>query len=141
MAYMNQEKKKQLAPAIKAVFKKYGVKGTISVGNHSTLVVTVREGKLDFIGSSEKYNQQQSNDWFNLEKVSRNNYLQVNHYYAEDRAREVGEDTIADFYRDLLEAMRGADWFDKSDIQTDYFHTAYYTEINIGRWNKPYKLV
>ena len=23
---------------------------------------------------------------------------------------------------------------------TDYFHTAYYCEINIGKWNKPYVL-
>lgn len=42
MAYMNQERKAQLAPAINAVFKRYGVKGSISVHNHSTLVVTIK---------------------------------------------------------------------------------------------------
>ena len=31
MAYVSQEKKKQLAPAIKAVLKKYGMKGSIAV--------------------------------------------------------------------------------------------------------------
>jgi hypothetical protein len=34
--------------------------------------------------------------------------------------------------------MRGNDWFDESDSMTDYFHTAFYTDINVGRWNKPY---
>ena len=30
------------------------------------------------------------------------------------------------------------EWFDKSDAMTDYFHIAYYTNINAGQWNKPY---
>jgi len=44
MSYMSQEKKKQLAPAIKAVLKKYGVKGSIGVRHHSSLVVNIKEG-------------------------------------------------------------------------------------------------
>lgn len=34
-----------------------------------------------------------------------------------------------------------SEWFDKSDIMTDYFHTAWYTHVHIGKWNKPYKFV
>ena len=45
------------------------------------------------------------------------------------------------FLNELLTAMKGDKWFDKSDIMTDYFNTAYYLDINIGRWNKPYELV
>ena len=51
MAYMNQEQKKQRAPQIKKVLKKYGLKGTIGVRNYSTLYVTIKEGALDFIGA------------------------------------------------------------------------------------------
>jgi len=36
MAWMNQERKAALAPAIKAALKKYGLKGSLSVNNHST---------------------------------------------------------------------------------------------------------
>jgi len=50
MAYISQEMKKELAPEIKAVLKKYGVKGTIAIRNHSTLVVNIKSGKLDLIG-------------------------------------------------------------------------------------------
>ena len=43
-----------------------------------------------------------------------------------------------DFLNELVVAMKGTKWFDKSDIMTDYFHTAYYIDINVGKWNKPY---
>jgi hypothetical protein len=32
------------------------------------------------------------------------------------------------------------DWYDNSDAQTDYFEMAYYIEVNIGKWDKPYIL-
>ena len=41
MAYVSQEMKKELAPAIKAVLKKYRMKGSIAVNNHSTLEVNL----------------------------------------------------------------------------------------------------
>ncbi len=31
--------------------------------------------------------------------------------------------------------------FDKSDIMTDYFHVNFYGFVNIGKWNKPFKVV
>ena len=49
MAYVSQDRKKSLAPAIKAVLKKYNVKGTLSVRNHSSLVLTLKSGSIDFI--------------------------------------------------------------------------------------------
>ena len=51
MAYMNKEKKAKVAPAVKAICAKYGVKGTLKVHNHSTLILTLRSGKIDFWGS------------------------------------------------------------------------------------------
>ena len=46
MAYVSQEMKKQLAPAIKAVLKKHNMKGSIAVRHHSTLVVNIKEGAI-----------------------------------------------------------------------------------------------
>ncbi len=48
MAYVSQELKAKLAPTIKAVLKKYKVKGSISVRNHMSLVVTIKEGAVNF---------------------------------------------------------------------------------------------
>ena len=50
MAWMNKERKKELAPGIKEVLKKYGVKGTIAVRNSSTLVVNIKSGPIDLTG-------------------------------------------------------------------------------------------
>jgi hypothetical protein len=49
MAYVFQEKKANLAPTIKAILKKYNVKGTLSVRNHSSLVLNIKSGKMDFV--------------------------------------------------------------------------------------------
>ena len=54
MAYIGQKEKKELAPAIKAVLKKFGMKGTIGIDNHRGLKVTLREGVIDF---GETYHQ------------------------------------------------------------------------------------
>jgi len=48
MAYVSQQDKKELAPAIKKVLSKYGMKGSISIRHHSTLVVTLQSGAIDF---------------------------------------------------------------------------------------------
>jgi len=48
MAYISQEDKKELAPSIKAVLKKYGMKGSIGINHYSSLVVNVQKGPIDF---------------------------------------------------------------------------------------------
>jgi hypothetical protein len=34
-----------------------------------------------------------------------------------------------------------AGYYYNSDAMTDYFDTAYYYYINVGKWNKPYVVV
>jgi len=120
MAFMSQETKKKLAPEIKKVLAQYGVKGSISVDNHSTLVVTLKSGEIDFQQDSVK-------DFF----------YQVNTYWIDDHY--VGKARC--FLNRLVAAMKGDIWFDKSDAMVDYFNTAYYIDINIGRWNKEYEVI
>lgn len=62
MAYMNKEKKAKIAPAVKAICAKYGVKGTLKVHNHSTLILTLRSGKIDFWGTMMKDNREWSGE-------------------------------------------------------------------------------
>jgi hypothetical protein len=143
MAYFSQEDKKKVAPKIKAVLKKYGLNGSVAVDNHTTLVVNIKEGSLDLCGVELKCRLNDPrflalNDSENVEKPT---HIQVNRYYASEWCRRVGEEKIAKFYEELNEATMSANWFDKSDIQTDYFHTAYYIDINVGKWNKPYNFI
>ena len=137
MAYVSQEKKKQLAPAIKAVLKKYGMKGSIAVRHNSSLVVNIKEGVLDLLGSAQRHNDdyalRRGQDAYQV-----GTYLQVNDSWCEEWAREVGDERIADFYGELIAAMKGSDWFCEDDIQSDYFFRAHYIDINVGKCNKPY---
>lgn len=131
MAYMNQERKKQLAPGIKAVLKKYGYKGTVAVCNHSTLVVNIKEGVADFIGMANARNREIA-ERRNQTYYANDGYVQVNTYYPE----QYGE--AQEFLEELIAAMKGTMWYDNSNSQIDYFDTAYYIDINVGQWNKPY---
>lgn len=145
MAYMCQTKKKAIAPQIKAVLKKYGMKGTIAVNNHSSLVVNLKEGALDLIGAANKYNKmmEQIRSWGRYYEITDN--FQVNPYHCEDNMNEIGETEIANFYKELLAAMHGVGSgyanHNNSDIMTDYFDVGWYVDINVGQWNKGYKVV
>ena len=127
MAYVSQEKKAKLMVGIKQVLAAYNMKGTVSVRNHSTLTVTLSSGIIDFNATKKM----QNGDVFNHEQ---HNGFTINHYYIDSTYNGM----TADFLKALLAAMRGDEWFDESDIQSDYFHTAHYTSIQIGKWNKPY---
>ena len=115
MAYLSQETKKKMVPAIKAVLKKFAVKATISVSNHSMLKVTLTSGPFDF---DDKFGKQ------------------INHYFIADHYHG----HLYDFFNELVQAMNVCN-HDRSDIQTDYFDVGYYISVQVGKWNKPYKLV
>lgn len=136
MAYVSQDKKKSLTPAIKAVLTKYGMKGTISVNRHMSLAVTLTSGKLDLIGDANRSNEKNCR-YGDIPRVI-TEYFQVNEYHC---VRDATDKNISSFYDELIKALRGPDWFDNSDIQSDYFSVSHYIDINVGKWNKPYVLV
>ncbi len=137
MAYMNQEKKQKIAEKVKPLLKKYGVKGSLSVHNRSTIVLTLKEGKLDFIGDlSPERNSVLGHYQIDREKLRENYNLDVNVYWYHEHYTGKSKD----FLSELIPAMKSADWYDDSDISTDYFNTAYYVDVNVGKWNKPYTL-
>jgi hypothetical protein len=134
MAYMNQARKAELAPAIKAVLKKFGMKGTIGVSNYSTLIVNLQFGELDLIEEANAFNREFAQRTGQKFYPVTGNY-QANPYKGADA---YADSVVGQFFKELTAAMRGKIWYDNSDIMTDYFDTAYYMEINVGKWNKPY---
>ena len=124
MAYMNQEMKAVIAKKVKPILAKHGVKGSLSVRNHSTITLTVKSGKIDFF---EDYGDREDARKFGI---------QVNPYWFHEHF----EGPSKKFLDEVFDALKSADWYDKSDIQSDYFNTAYYYGVNIGKWNKPYVL-
>jgi hypothetical protein len=135
MAYISQERKKALEPAIKAICNKYGVKARLAVNNHSTLVLNVKSGKIDFIGSFNRMIDDRDptgNRRINLAR----DYIQVNTYWYQEHY----DGAAREFLAEVLKAMKSNGWYDNTDTMIDYFDIAYYVDINIGKWDKPYIL-
>jgi hypothetical protein len=138
MAYMNQERKAKISANLKPILAKYGVKASLSVHNHSTIVLTLKSGKIDFIenfiktdenGISGRKMSQDQKDY-----IRKNQSLDVNPYWFHEHF----SGTAKSFLTEAMQALKSADWYDESDAMTDYFNTAYYVDINVGKWNKPY---
>ena len=140
MAHMSQEKKAKLAPAIKAVLNKYGVKGSLAVHNHSTLVLNIKSGPIDFV---ENYIQTDLDQprarkmaADQVDYLRKQQALDVNVYWY----KEHFSGKALKFLQEVIPLMNAGN-HDRSDIQTDYFDVGWYVDINIGKWNKPYALV
>jgi hypothetical protein len=125
MAYVSQEMKKELAPAIKAVLKKYGMKGTIAVRDHMVLVCNIKTGKLDILGALP------------VGEYGPRDYVQVNPYWIEEN---YDDPEVVAFLLELKDALEGPNFFCHDDSMTDYFHRSHYIDINVGQWDKPYQL-
>lgn len=136
MAYMSQDRKASIAVRVKPILEQYGVKGTLSVHNHSTIVLTITSGTIDFIGTYNRVVGQRGREFQKAD-----GYLQVNEYYLQEQF----DDAALSLMEKLKDALNLAGDqnanFDKSEPQTDYFHVGWYISINVGKWNKPYKLL
>lgn len=138
MAYVSQELKSKLSPKIKAICKKHGVKASIAVRHHSTLVLNVKSGKIDFIENYIKTDadkvaaNKMSPD--TIAYIRKNQSLDVNTYWAHEHYSGKAKQ----FLTEMISAMKGPDFFDHTDAQSDYFHCSHYIDINIGKWDKPY---
>ena len=133
MAYMSQEKKSKIAPVVKQVLAKYGVKGSLAVSNHMTLVLNIKSGPIDFI---QNYNDTVGNQpgGFRLGSPAKD-WMPINPYHYENHFSGKAKN----FLKEILTAMNDGN-YDNSDVQSDYFSVGWYVEVNIGNWNKPYIL-
>ena len=111
---MNQEKKAIIKAALDKVLKARGFKYSLRVCHHSSIACTIQSGPVDFGTDYEQVNL----------------YWIDNHYTG----------PIAALLNECREALQAAGYYDRSDAQIDYFDTAYYMHLNIGAWDKPYKI-
>ena len=123
MAYFTQEMKKARTSAIKALCAKYDVKASLSVKHHSTVVLTVKSGKIDFF-------KDEKNSY-----AKKSGHIQVNHYYIDSSF----SGKAASFLKEAKQILNTGN-YNNSDIQSDYFDVGFYININIGKWDQPYVL-
>jgi hypothetical protein len=90
-----------------------------------SIVLNVKSGKIDFF-----------NDYGDVEDAKKFG-IQVNPYWFQDHFTGKAKEFLADAF----DALKSAGYYNNSDAQIDYFDCAYFYDINIGKWNKPYELV
>lgn len=135
MAYMSQERKAQIAPVIKEICKRYGIKSSLAVRHHSTLVLNIRQGDIDFVGNFNSVNMNRPRpDHLPFQPATGS--IDVNPYWYQEHF----DGRALEFLKEVLAVMNTGN-HDRSDIQTDYFDVGWYVDVNIGRWNQPYALI
>ena len=135
MAYMSQEKKAKIAPVVKAVLKKYKVKGSLSVRNHSTLVLNIKSGAIDFIENFISTDRNALSPE-QVRYIRANKSLDVNPYWYQEHF----DGKAKKFLTEIMSAMNDGN-HDRSDAQVDYFDVGWYVDVNIGNWKKHYEVV
>lgn len=126
MAYISAQDVKAIREELKAEFPKF--KFGVRKGSGSLSVdVTIKQAAFAFEDQFEKQGQ---------------GYAQVNQYWIKDHFSNAEE---REFILKVNEIMHNAPgraggkvFFDESDAMTDYFHTAFYTHLQIGSWDQPY---
>jgi len=121
MAYMNQEKKAKIALKLKEVMPQ-GWKYSLSVRNHSAIICTITQAPVDLIGEYNRVQQPVSD------------YVQVNPYYVHKQF-----DLSAPIIQSIVNVLN-LDNHDNSDPTSDYFDCGHYIGLNIGRYDRPFKV-
>lgn len=121
MAYISKEDVAAIRGELKAAFPKW--KFSVRKGSGGLSVdVTILKGTANFEG---------------------NTYMQINQYYIPQHWTDATDCAVLTQINDIMHhapgRAGGKAFFDHSDAQTDYFHTAFYTHLSIGSWNKPYE--
>ena len=92
MAYISQQEKKEIAPVVKGILKEYGLKGTLGIDNHSSLVLKIK----DTIGMFA--------DKFAEDEFTAKWGLNVNEYWIEDH---YGADPVrVEMLNKVVDAMK-----------------------------------
>lgn len=141
MAYMSQDHKREINANLRPILKKHGLTGRLGVDNHSTLVLKITKGDVDFLTS---YNQNRREDqawkypqwgeWKDVDHIDVNVYHYDKHF-SEDVVKVLDE---------ILPILNGEgtsrENFDESDAMVDYFYVGWYVNVRVGTWEKPYIL-
>ena len=123
MAYITAEDVKAIRTELKAEFPKF--KFSVRKGSGSLSVdVTILQGTAQFEGKT---------------------HAQVNQYWIDSHWTNAEDARVLNRINEIMHNAPGRAggrvFFDHSDAQTDYFHTAFYTHLSIGAWDKPYALI
>ena len=123
MAYISAEDVKAIRAELKSAFPqfKFGVR---KESGGLAVAVTVKQGTCLFEGKP---------------------HAQVNEYWIDSHWTDAEDAMVLKKISEIMHNAPGRAggkvYFDHSDVQTDYFHTAFYTHLQVGSWDTPYTVV
>lgn len=121
MAFITKSEVKAIREELKKQFP--NLRFSVTGANSHSVNVSLIKGDVDFSDVTDK------------------GHFQVNHHHLFNYGEHQG------LFEHILRVIKvapgiaegGQTWFDDSDSMTDYFHTAFYIWMSVGRWNKPYE--
>jgi hypothetical protein len=115
MAYMNQEKKKQIKAELDKVLPK-GWKVSLVVDNYTALRASIMSAPVDLMLGQP------------------GGHRTINHYHL-DSSGYTGE--TLETIKKICKALNCIN-YDKSDAMVDHFDVGYYLSVQVGKWDKPF---
>ena len=122
MSYISTEDVKKIRVALKNEFgKKLKFAVRKSPSCHS-VSVTLKSGTVDFSDLMR----------------NPNDHVPVNHYHLGNYGvhKSLFEKIV-----EIIKTAPSKEWYNNSDAMIDYFDVAFYFDLNIGEWDKPYERV
>lgn len=116
MAYISQEEKREIAPVVKSILAEYGLKGTLSIRHHSSLVLKIKNAAAMF---APYFRDDCDRKWG----------IDVNVYWFEKHYAD--NPTIVEMLSRVYDAMKGKSYFNHDEPMTDYFHRKHYIDITV----------
>lgn len=123
MAHYTQAQRQSIYPKIRELLKTYGIRGRLGVRHRSCVELRISEGCLDFLGDCVHAGPGIKHGYIHGAKAS---------YFKNKKIIKF----ISEAHAILNEGNHN-----NNDLQTDYFDVGWYTSIDIGDYNKPYKLI
>ena len=124
MAYITANDVAAIRAELKQTFPKW--KFSVRKGSGSLSVdVTILRGTCAFEGNTN---------------------TQVNQYWIDSHWTDAEDKMALNKINEIMHNAPGRRdpgraYFDESDAMVDYFHTAFYTHLEVGQWNKDYECV
>jgi hypothetical protein len=129
MAYISATDVQAIRAELKQAFPKF--KFAVRKGSGSLSVdVVIKQATYAFSDQFEKQGRR---------------YAQVNQYWIRDHFQDAEERAFIEQVNEIMHnapgRAGGKAFFDHSDAMTDYFHTAFYTHLSIGQWDREYTCI
>jgi len=129
MAYINAKEVKAIREELKREFPKHRFSVTKDSGGLA-VSVSVMKGPDDLLSDIG-------------ETWAGSGYTQINHYHTGQYGKhQKFFDKVVQVIKSApAKAEGGRAWYDNSDAMIDYFDTAFYIHMNVGKYGKGYQVV